>query len=185
LDDIQRENPELTFYYSREHRLSHAPPELRKKYEEGWPPKPLKTGFFKSLTDTTPKKMLFGTIVVMCVVIIFMGYGLPSGLSSGAPRFEGNSITATAVRAVEEDSPVRVYMVIEAKALDAGKTWSGPVEAAVFAESDAAKPLWHKTIVFSGEPKEEFRFAIETEERGLILRLESEAQNVDLKITAK
>jgi hypothetical protein len=65
-------NVELHYYYSREKRLKNAQGRINRRYE---PPSP-KSGFFRSLTDTTPKFMLFITIVVLCVVIAVLRYAM-------------------------------------------------------------------------------------------------------------
>jgi hypothetical protein len=63
---------ELHYYYSREKRLKNAPDRIKRMYE----PPSRKSGFFRPLTDTPPKLMLFVTIVALCVVIAVLHYAI-------------------------------------------------------------------------------------------------------------
>jgi hypothetical protein len=63
-------NVELNYYYSRENRLETMPDRIQNIHS----PEPRKSGFFRSLTDTTPKLMLAATIVVLCVIIAVLCY---------------------------------------------------------------------------------------------------------------
>jgi hypothetical protein len=66
------EYPDINFYYSREKRLENAQDRIKRRYE----PPSRKGGFFRSLTDTAPKLMLFITIAVLCVVIVILRYAM-------------------------------------------------------------------------------------------------------------
>jgi hypothetical protein len=63
---------ELHYYYSREKRLKNAQGRISRRYE----PPSRKSGFFRSLTDTAPKLMLFITIAVLCVIIVVLRYAM-------------------------------------------------------------------------------------------------------------
>ncbi len=68
----------LVFHYSREHRLSHASPSVRRVYEEGYK---LNKGFIKGLTGNAGLKSIFIVILVACAAIIITSIFGPSSES--------------------------------------------------------------------------------------------------------
>ncbi|MDR0639557.1 MAG: hypothetical protein LBG27_11780 [Spirochaetaceae bacterium] len=65
-------NVELNYYYSREKWLEKMPDRVK----SGCAPPSRKGGVFRSLTNTTPKLMLFITIAVLSLVIVVLRYAM-------------------------------------------------------------------------------------------------------------
>jgi len=57
---------ELPFYYNREHRLAKAPKDVQDLYKEK---KPNRFGFFTVLVADRPRKFLFFSIILICIMI--------------------------------------------------------------------------------------------------------------------
>jgi hypothetical protein len=89
-DDIQSDIPRVTqkttegyadgekplvFYYDRERRIANAPKVVRDYYSGK--NKQVK-GFFKVLVATPAKRMLFITIIGLCVIVVFLNYNMGS-----------------------------------------------------------------------------------------------------------
>ena len=58
---------EIVYHYSRESRLAKAPQAVRDLYKE--PPR-RRFGFLQTLISTRPNAILFGTIVIFCILIL-------------------------------------------------------------------------------------------------------------------
>ena len=83
-------NEQLVFHYSREHRLAHASPSVRRIYEEGYN---LNKGFIKGLTGNAGLRSTFVMIIILCAAI-----GLISlfGPSSDEGKFYGADASLSA-----------------------------------------------------------------------------------------
>ena len=65
----------LVFHYSREHRLAHASPEVRRIHEEGYQ---LNKGFIKGLTGNAGLRSTFMVIIILCAAIGLISFFGPS-----------------------------------------------------------------------------------------------------------
>ncbi|MDR0539953.1 MAG: hypothetical protein LBG74_05560 [Spirochaetaceae bacterium] len=180
LDETKAAPEELVFYYSREHRLAKAPPEVRALYEKT-PPR--RFGLFSSLTDTKPKALLFTSIVVMCLMILFMTYMLPGGEKS---VLEGNALEISAMR-YEGSS----FLVIKKKADTKKSFYTGIVDITVYPQTAAVYPQTadgaqaKRQIVFTEEKSEEFRFSVPFESAVLKVFAQGGAGSASFTVPAK
>jgi hypothetical protein len=170
MDDIQKENPNLTFYYSRERRLAKAPEAVRALYNDD----AKKSGFIRSLVDTKGKQATFFSIIVLCVLILFLSFFT----SAGEKKFMGNVLAATALRVPDANESGVTYIVLTKEAVKGKQPRSGIVDMFVYldapaAPNTAASTLWAGSIVFTEAPLEEFRFAVPGNARALALTLSS------------
>ncbi|MDR1149127.1 MAG: hypothetical protein LBK66_10905 [Spirochaetaceae bacterium] len=76
VDDAGIGPNDITYYYSREHRLKKAGPRVRALYEDAQKPK-RRFALFRSLVDTKPKAMLLTAIVIISIVILLFSILLP------------------------------------------------------------------------------------------------------------
>ena len=75
----------MVFYYNRESRISNAPQSVRDYYEGKNRPA---SGLFKVLVATPAKRVMFFSIIALCVIIIFLNYTLgeeSTGTIGGVP----------------------------------------------------------------------------------------------------
>jgi hypothetical protein len=177
MDKIQKDNPDLTFYYSREHRLAKAPESVRALYEK----QPPKGGLFRSLTDTKGKQATLVSIVVLCVLILFLSFFT----NAGVPKFEGSAITVSAIRMTEDGVSGTTYIVLKKEAVKNKDAFSGMVQIDVFAQENTLIAIWQSTVVFTEEAQEEFRFAIPGAAPQLLVTLSSEKETWSAQVKAE
>jgi hypothetical protein len=177
VDETKARTEELHFYYSRERRLAKAPPEVRALYEQQ-PPR--RFGLFRSLTGSKPNAFLFTTIVVMCLMILFMTYLLPSA---------GSTVLGSAVLDI---SAMRyegaAFIVIKKTVRSKTKTppYAGIVDIAVYPEEGAAAAAGAKRqIVFTGEETEEFRFSVPFESAAFKIFAQAGADSASWTVPAR
>ena len=75
----------VVFYYNRERRIANAPQSVRDYYDGKNRPA---TGLFKVLVATPAKRVMFFSIIALCVIIIFLNYSLgeeSTGTIGGVP----------------------------------------------------------------------------------------------------
>ncbi|MDR0551136.1 MAG: hypothetical protein LBG72_03855 [Spirochaetaceae bacterium] len=173
IDEKAARTEELHFYYSRERRLAKAPPEVRALYEQQ--PRH-RFGLFRSLTDSKPKALLFTTIVVMCLMILFMTYLMPE------------SRQKTLGNAALEISALRyggaTFIVIKKTIIPKNKApvYAGIVDISVYPENEDVERTAKRQIVFTGEDTEEFRFSVPFESAALKVFAQAGADSASWKV---
>jgi hypothetical protein len=169
---------ELVFYYSRERRLSGAPPPVKALYEET--PKK-KFGLFRSLTATRPLTMLFISILFLCAAIVII-----STVNAGTScTLGGNRITVEAVQFRGETMVAMTKTVTDAENAYTGLVDIG-VAPALSGESGAEDyPLFTHRIFFSLNTEEEYRFSLPFEANKLLVVLQGEQDAARLTISAR
>ena len=175
VDETKAASNELVFYYSREKRLAKAPPEVRALYEK----QPQRRfGMFRSLTDTKPKALLFTTIVVMCLMILFMTYLLPDGAKA---RIEGNTLAFSAMRYGGSS-----FVVIK-KTAAGTSAYTGFVDITVYGQDGTTEPApsAQKRIVWTEQKKEEFRFSVPFESPTLLVYMQAGPESASFTVKSE
>jgi hypothetical protein len=145
-------NQDVVYYYSRERRLARASDAVRAINEPG---PPVKGGMVRVLFATRSGTLLFITIVILCVFILFLHY------TRGRPDMTigGNSIAVSALR-----SEGSTFVEITKKALE-NDCYTGPVDLALSIPQNLMKgeveaPVANQGIFFTPEETEGFRFSL-------------------------
>jgi len=174
-------NPdEIVYHYNRERRLAKAPQAVRDLYKE----KPKKRfGVFGPLVNTKPKLMMFGSIVVICIMLLVISF---MGLVGDTYDFDGNRLT---VQAIDFEGTI-IIVLKKTIRKDAIARLSGPYNGAVnIAVAPAAKAgqpppqdIFYHRIFFTADQEELYRFAIPFEAEELLLVFQTEKKTLDVRI---
>ncbi|MDR2786732.1 MAG: hypothetical protein LBB83_12555 [Treponema sp.] len=158
-------NKEAVFYYSRERRLERASEAVRAINEPG---PAMRGGILRVLFATRAGTLLFITIVILCVFILFFYY------IRGRPELKigGNSISISALR-----YSGKTYVEIKKKALG-DDFYTGTVDLALsipqrLIEGEKEAPIANQRIFFTLEEDEEFRFSLPFDAPELILLMQA------------
>jgi hypothetical protein len=167
MDDIQKEHPELHFYYSHEEHVRKASPAVKAMWAG-----PQKKSFFKALTETGGRRATFISLVCIFVMLLFV-----TMRQDAIASFDGNKMTAVAVAMPTKSGTEETYIVLR-KAAARTKAYNGIVGVEVYADSKktkvAQKPLKTEQIVFTDKKNEEFRLALDGAQKDLRIVLFSE-----------
>jgi len=166
-DDNKVTEKDLVFYYSREKRLEKASPRVQALYDDQ-PKKRL--ALFSSLVDSKPKALLFTSIVVICLLILFLTYLAPQGSSAD---IGSNGI---AVSALKYDG---VTFIVLKKTRLKNDAWAGLVDMNVSAGGAAS---YNRAVFFSDEQTEEFRFSLPYESDELLFSLQAGPDTLNIRI---
>jgi hypothetical protein len=178
---------ELTFHYSREHRLEKAPQPVRDLYREEAPPR---FNLLRPLIGSRPRAMMFGSIAFICVVILFLSvFGNPGGAYSLA----GNTISAQARK--YEGALIVTLKKRAAKGafFSGGDAYTGAVDVAVSpalragapnGEAGDTMPVFFHRVFFSLEQAEEYRFSVpfDCDELAMVLQTETHTLSLTIKL---
>ena len=177
---------ELRFHYSRERRLEKAPQAVRELYREEAPPR---FNLLRPLIGSRPRAMLLGSIVFICVVILFLSvFGNPGGghslagntISVQARKYEGALIVTLKKRAAKGGF------------FSGGAAYTGAVDVAVSpalragvpdGEAGETLPVFFHRVFFSLEQTEEYRFSVpfDCDELAMILQTEKNTLSLTIK----
>jgi hypothetical protein len=171
-------NPEgFTFYYSRERRLAKAPQAVRDLYNEE-PPK--RGGPLRVLLNSKPKVMMFASIVILCVAILFLS---TFGYIGSAYELDGNKLAVQAVK-YEGAVIVAVRKTINKNFINRfSSPYTGAVSVAVTAPDILPEDAFHHRIFFTLESNEQYRFSVPFDSDELTFFFQTEKKT--LKMTIK
>jgi hypothetical protein len=184
LSNENTEGTEIVHHYNRERRLEKAPQAVRDMYVEQ-PRKRL--GFFFSLLGTKPNAMLFGTIVLLCLMMLMLSF---FGFTGDSRELDGNILSVKAkkhegVILVEVRKTPRKDVI--ARHINA---YTGAVDLAVFPaakkgteQSQLTANVFYHRIYFTNDQEEKYLFTVpfEQNELGFIFRTEKKALNLTIK----
>jgi hypothetical protein len=174
---------ELVFYYNREHRLAKAPKDVQALYE------PKKTspfgflGFLGILVADTPRRILFFTIILMCLLIWLFSF---FGYLDSPFYLDGNLVKVSA--SVYEDAAILVIN----KRVKAMNAYTGAVDTAVSVpvpvsddteEQTEDAPVFYHRIYFTNEKHERYSVAVPFDSPELLVVLQTEKKQIKLKIS--
>jgi hypothetical protein len=164
----------LPFYYNREHRLAKAPKDVQDLYKEK---KPRRFGFIQVLIADKPRKILFFSIIVICVMIWVLGL---LGYFDLSYTLDGNKIKISAT-AFEGTTIVVLNKSIKDKSRN---PYTGAVDIAVSVpvQTENDIPAFYHKIFFSLEKQEQYSFAVPFESNELLMVLQTEKNTLKLKI---
>ena len=176
-------NPEeITYHYNRERRLEKAPQAVRDLYKER--PKQ-RFGLLGPLISTKPRLMMFGTIVVFCIIILLISF---LGLVGNTYNFDGNHLTVQAINF--EGTIIITLKKTVRKDIFArlSKPYNGAVNIAVSPvlktdEVMGMQDIFYNRIFFTAEPEELYRFSVPFDpSESLLLVFESEKKTLNVKV---
>jgi hypothetical protein len=144
------------FYYSRERRLSKAPPSVRALYEDQGKGK---FSLVRPLISSKPNAILFGTMAALILITLVMSF---SGLAGGTD-YAGSRITLSALRYEG------AVLVVLKKTVSRPEAYTGPL--AITVSPLSGTPAYPHRVVFSSRKTEEFRFSVPFDERELLVEL--------------
>jgi hypothetical protein len=159
----------LYFYYNRDERLEKASERVRALYANA-PRRHF--SLLSSLTDSKPKAALFVSIIVMCLMILFVTYLVPHSGTALA----GNRVTAQAMRFNGS-----CFIVLK-KEIAGSSVWQGPVDVAVSNPDLPETRTFSRQIVFTSEKIEEFRWSVPFEAHQLFFFLQCGNETISFRI---
>lgn len=164
---------QLNFHYSREHRLESAPQSVRDLYDNQ---NNKRFNLFSPLVADRPRRMLFGTIVILCIVILIFS---ATGLFNKTYSLEGNKLD---IRGTGYEGTA---IIVIRKTVNKAPAYTGAVDIAVspVAPQDEEYPVFYHRIFFTLEQDEEYRFVIPFDSPQIAMVLQTEKNS--LKITVK
>ncbi|MDR1858996.1 MAG: hypothetical protein LBQ69_05950 [Treponema sp.] len=179
---LSRENAnpdDIVYHYNRERRLAKAPQAVRDLYND----KPKKRfGLFGPLVDTKPKLIMFGSIVVACIMIIAISF---LGLFGDTYNFDGNRLTVQAIR-YEGTIIMALKKTVRKDALARlGNPYTGAVDIAVAPPAKADQPpqdIFYHRIFFTAEQEELYRFAVPFNSEELLMVFQTETKTLDVRV---
>jgi hypothetical protein len=172
--NIKPGQEQLNFHYSREHRLASAPAGVRELYNEQ---NNKRFNIFSPLVADRPRRFLFGTIIIMCVVILVFS---ATNLFNKTYSLEGNKLD---IRATGYEGTA---IVVLNKTANNTSAYTGAVDIAVSPvarEGLEEYPIFYHRIFFTLEPNEEYRFVVPFDSPQVAMVLQTEKNS--LKITVK
>jgi len=177
-EEIKPEN--ITYYYNRERRLANAPKEVKDIYSEQ---KKNRFGFLGSLTADKPRKILFFMILFLCILIFLLSR---LGFLDDTYILDGNNIEITGT--IYEGNTI----VILRKTIKDSKPYTGAVDIAVSPFYDAANgnsftdieqlSYYRHRVFFTLENQEEYRFVIPYDSAELLVVLQNDRNELQMKI---
>ena len=175
---------ELNFYYNREHRLAKAPKDVQDLYKEK---KSMRFGFLGILVADPPRKIMFFTIILMCLLIWLLSF---LGFITSPFNLDGNLVSISA--SFYEDTTI----VVINKKLKGMNAYTGAVDIAISvplsaAQEDAAAqdennlPVFYHRIFFSLDKEEHYTVVVPFESPELLIVLQTEKKSIKVKAPVK
>ncbi|MDR2481844.1 MAG: hypothetical protein LBD07_06125 [Spirochaetaceae bacterium] len=163
---------DLHFYYNREERLNKASERVRALYEDM--PK-RKFSLFSSLTDSKPKAAMFISIIVMCLMMLFITKFLPDTGSD----LSGNAVSIHVMRYNGSS------FVVLKKTAAAKDPWTGIVDVITSNPDSDDAGILSRQIVFTSLETEEFRWSIPLEAKELRFFLQAGAGTAAIRVKSE
>jgi hypothetical protein len=174
----------LNFYYNRDHRLAKAPQYVQDLYKVK---KTSRFGFLGVLIADKPRKILFFSIVLLCLMIWLLAF---LGYFDSSYTLDGNKIKVSAA-VVEGATILVINKTVKNKNKD---PYTGAVDIAVSVpvplQDDAQSqieinfPVFSHRVFFTLEKEERYSFSVpfDSGELLLVLQTEKESQKIKLKV---
>jgi len=175
---------EVVRHYDRERRLEKAPQQVRDLYKE----QPRRRfGLFSSLTGSRPGAILFGTIIILCVVMLMLSF---FGFTGDSRELDGNIIY---VNGSKHEGTVIIEVIKKPRKDKIArniKAYTGAVDIAVFptAKSGADQnpqsgDIFYHRIFFTNTREERFGFTVpfDSGEMSFIFMTEKKSLNLTIK----
>ncbi|NLJ10588.1 MAG: hypothetical protein GX438_09660 [Treponema sp.] len=170
-------NEDVTFYYSRERRLSKAPERVQRLHSGAFGRRP---GLFRSLVATKSMAFLFLAILMLSATAMVMSFLLQNDSNQ---NILGNSFTLKAFR-----FQGATYVAIQKQACSKD-AYTGPLEVALspyLKESPKDHyPIQVQQLTISLKPTEEFRFSVPFEAEKLVVLLKCKDDMVKFTIPVR
>ena len=169
----QKVNEEdIIYHYNRERRLEKAPQAVRDLYKEE---KPARFNLLRPLMNTKGKSTLFFSIVIMSIFIILLNI---MGYINNNNELEGNIIEAEAFK---YDGAILVVIKKTIKKNRLGNTSHAYIGNVDIVVSDF-KTDYPSKVIFDSQPVQSFQFTVPFYNDELSIYLQTESNNLRLKI---
>jgi hypothetical protein len=180
-DNLKPPKEELIFHYNRDHRLAKASKDVQDLYKER---KANRFGFLGVLVADRPRKLLFFSIILICVVIWILGL---LGYFDKSYSLDGNKIDISQT-AFEGTTIIVINKMVKNK-----DAYTGAVDIAVSVpvtlqndtQAETNIPVFYHRIFFSLDKEEQYRFAVPFESTELLFVLQTEKYSLKFKLTDK
>jgi len=174
----------LVFHYNRERRLAKAPQAVRDMYNNQR--LPYRFNLLKPLVSTRPLAIMFGSIIIACILILIIS---ALGLAGSSYNLDGTRVSLQAIQ-YEGAVIVMVKKTIPKDILtrfSSATPYSGAVDIAVqpvIKDGVDQKPesvFYHK-IFFTLEPEEIYRFSVPFDARELAVVFKTEQKTLGVAV---
>jgi len=178
----------LVFHYNREHRLAKAPQAVRDMYNK--PQQPYRFNLLKPLVSTRPLAMMFGSIIIACILILIIS---ALGLAGSSYNLDGNRVSLQAIQyegaiivVVKKTIPKDIFTRLSS----AAAPYSGAVDIAVQpvikagSDQEPQAVFYHK-IFFTFEPEEIYRFSVPFDAKELAVVFNTEKKTLGVTVKAE
>ena len=178
LSNINQNDEELNFRYSREARLSKAPQSVRDLYDNT---KKRRFSFLGPLNaGKGGRVILLFSILLLCGVVLLISVLTPS---SRIYEMDGNRIE---VQAINFEGTIIVVMTKTIRN-NIRSAYSGTVDIGISPLREAAHesevpPVFLHRIFFTAERFEDFRFSLPFEAQTILMVLETEINTLNMRI---
>jgi len=172
---------EIVYHYNRERRLEKAPQAVRDLYNE----QPRRRfGFLNTLIGNKPGAILFGTIIILCVMMLLLSF---FGYIGDSHELDGNILS---VKGIKYEGTVIIEI---RKTLKKDKfarrinPYTGTVNIAVFlpvksGQEQSQHDIFYHKIFFTNEQEEYYRFAVPFNQSDLALVFQTEKKTLNLTV---
>jgi hypothetical protein len=176
---------EIVKHYDRERRLEKAPQAVRDLYAEQ--PR-RRSGLFHSLMGTKPNAMLFGTIILLCLLMLMLSL---FGFTGDSRELEGNILS---VKGKKYDGTILVEVRKTPRKDKIARhinAYTGPIDIAVLGagkkdidQSRQATDIFYHRIFFTNDQEEHYIFTVpfEQNELGFVFRTEKKSLTMTVKV---
>jgi hypothetical protein len=170
----------LPFYYDRARRLAKAPKDVQDLYKEK---KPNRFGFFTVLVADKPRKFLFFSIILICVMIWLLAL---LGYFDSSYTLDGNKIEIFATP-FESSTVVVISKTVKNKnahtgAVDIAVSVPVSVKDDAVVQTENNFPVFYHRVFFSLEKEEKYSFAVPFESGKLLIVLQTEKYSLKIKL---
>ncbi|MDR3020525.1 MAG: hypothetical protein LBU66_06430 [Treponema sp.] len=165
---------EIVYYYNREERLAKAPKAVKDLYNRT----PQKFNLLRPLIADRPRKLLFFTIIVLCLMITIISL---LGFFDSSYSIDGNKLEISGTK-----FDGITIVIIKKTNNNRQSAYTGAIDIAVSPISeDEQFPVFYHRIFFTLEPEEEYRFSVPFDNDELLMVLQSETSTLNLKLHPK
>jgi hypothetical protein len=186
LSNVNINEAEIVYHYNRERRLEKAPQAVRDLYQEQ--PR-RRIGLVYTLVGNKSGAMLFGTIVLLCIMMLLLSF---FGFTGDSRELDGNILS---VKGKNYEGTVIIEVGKKPrkdKFARSVKLYTGPVNIAVFPPAKTGREqsqhdIFYHKIFFTNESEEYYRFSVpfDQSELTIIFQTEKKALSMTVKTDIK
>ena len=181
LSNVNTNESEIVYHYNRERRLEKAPQAVRDLYQEQ--PR-RRIGLVYTLVGNKSGAMLFGTIVLLCIMMLLLSF---FGFTGDSRELDGNILS---IKGKNYEGTVLIEVrktPRKDKFARSIKPYTGPVNIAVFppaktGQEQSQHDIFYQKIFFTNESEEYYRFTVPFDQSELAIIFQTEKKTLSLTI---